>query len=79
MSDPQNSYLLNFQPSLRPNTERPITIAQGTNLLCDADTLEENVSQILCEGAFKRNPPELWDGQTAERVVDSIQSRLNIG
>jgi len=33
--------------TLRPNTERPITITNGTNILCTADSLEKDVDEIL--------------------------------
>jgi len=60
--------------TLRPNTERPITIDQGTNKLCEIDNIEENVNQVL-EGRNAAIPKiDLWDGHTAERVVKSIRS-----
>jgi UDP-N-acetylglucosamine 2-epimerase (non-hydrolysing) len=59
--------------TMRPNTERPITITQGTNRLCRIDTLEGYVYQILCGSVCEFNQPELWDGRTAWRVVASIQ------
>jgi UDP-N-acetylglucosamine 2-epimerase (non-hydrolysing) len=62
--------------TLRPNTERPITITQGTNRLCTAVDLEGRVSEILAAKGERARPPELWDGRTAGRIYESIQRRL---
>jgi UDP-N-acetylglucosamine 2-epimerase (non-hydrolysing) len=59
--------------TLRPNTERPITIEQGTNRLCKSETLEENVNEVLAQKNIKTPKIELWDGRTACRVVQSIK------
>jgi UDP-N-acetylglucosamine 2-epimerase (non-hydrolysing) len=64
--------------TLRPNTERPITIHQGTNRLCTLDNLEENVLNVLSKKSSQAGKIDLWDGQTADRVVDSIKSYLNL-
>ncbi len=64
--------------TLRPNTERPITIHQGTNRLCTLDNLEENVLNVLSKKSSQAGKIDLWDGQTAGRVVDSIKSYLNL-
>jgi UDP-N-acetylglucosamine 2-epimerase (non-hydrolysing) len=63
--------------TLRPNTERPITIDQGTNKLCDLDNLEENVREVLTQKKSDIPKIEFWDGRTAERVVKSIESLLS--
>ena len=62
--------------TLRPNTERPITIMQGTNCLCTAEDLEAKVNEILATNGKGARKPDLWDGRTAERVCKSIQKRL---
>ncbi len=59
--------------TLRPNTERPITISQGTNELVDMETIEEKSDRIL-SGRWKEGTvPALWDGRTAERIVRVFQ------
>jgi UDP-N-acetylglucosamine 2-epimerase (non-hydrolysing) len=60
--------------TLRQNTERPVTVTQGSNLLCNPDALEKQVGSIL-KGSFKKGSiPDLWDGKTAERIADLIQA-----
>jgi len=61
--------------TLRENTERPITVTEGTNELAGSDTqkITEYAFQIL-EGKWKTgNIPELWDGKTAGRIVTFIE------
>jgi UDP-N-acetylglucosamine 2-epimerase (non-hydrolysing) len=60
--------------TMRPNTERPITISQGTNRLCKPEDLEIRVEKILNGGVSAGRPPEYWDGRTAGRVVESIKN-----
>jgi UDP-N-acetylglucosamine 2-epimerase (non-hydrolysing) len=62
--------------TLRPNTERPITISEGTNKLCAIESLKIQVERALNQKTGKKNPPELWDGHTADRIVASIKSRF---
>jgi UDP-N-acetylglucosamine 2-epimerase (non-hydrolysing) len=65
--------------TLRENTERPITIEQGTNRLTRADTLLDTVDGILENGWATGVRPALWDGRTAERVAESLRRRLATG
>ncbi len=60
--------------TLRHTTERPITVAHGTNTLVENDTNEiiEEAFKIL-DGKGKRgNVPKLWDGKAAERIVEVL-------
>jgi UDP-N-acetylglucosamine 2-epimerase (non-hydrolysing) len=61
--------------TLRENTERPITIEQGTNQLVGVDP--EVVLRAALE-TLEREPaahhtPELWDGRASERIVDILE------
>ncbi|MFC2025012.1 UDP-N-acetylglucosamine 2-epimerase [Chloroflexota bacterium] len=60
--------------TLRNNTERPITLTQGTNTLVgnDSQRIVEEAFKILDGKGKKGNRPELWDGKTAERIVEII-------
>jgi UDP-N-acetylglucosamine 2-epimerase (non-hydrolysing) len=59
--------------TLRPNTERPITITEGTNELVTLDALPDAAARIVA-GRWKRGRiPELWDGRTATRIVDVLE------
>lgn len=60
--------------TMRPNTERPITIHQGTNQLSTAEDLDGHVENILSGEVGRGSAIEFWDGKTANRVVKSIKS-----
>ena len=55
----------------RENTERPITVVRGTNLLVGTDLarLEREVRLILAGQVKKGSIPPLWDGKTSERIA----------
>lgn len=67
--------------TLRENTERPITITEGTNKLVTLSTqsIVSTASEILHAKPRKCRAPELWDGHTASRVarvLDAWQANL---
>lgn len=57
--------------TLRENTERPITIAEGTNTLVGTTgkRILEEYKKFKDGKTKKRKIPELWDGKTAERII----------
>ncbi len=63
--------------TLRQNTERPITITNGTNKLTSLEILEQDVTDLLNGRDKKRAIPELWDGQTAERIIKILKDMKN--
>jgi UDP-N-acetylglucosamine 2-epimerase (non-hydrolysing) len=64
--------------TLRENTERPVTVEEGSNVLAgsDPDAILAYVQAILRgEGKRGRRPP-LWDGHAAERIVAVLADAL---
>jgi len=64
--------------TLRENTERPITITMGSNVLVgkDTDKLLRCVMNVL-QGKWKKGKiPEQWDGKTAQRVITAIYHKF---
>jgi UDP-N-acetylglucosamine 2-epimerase (non-hydrolysing) len=55
--------------TLRPNTERPITISEGTNELVDMGTVADNARKILANQWKSGTVSALWDGQAAQRIT----------
>jgi len=55
--------------TLRPNTERPVTITHGTNKLTMLKTLNKDLATLFAGKHKKGRIPDLWDGHTAERIV----------
>lgn len=62
--------------TVRPSTERPITVEMGTNRLVTVGRIEDAVDQVLAGNWPRGRVPELWDGHTAERCAASIARRL---
>ena len=64
--------------TVRENTERPITIEVGTNVLVGMDRgkIVAEAMRTLGTDAGQRRVPDLWDGKAAARIVDVIESRF---
>jgi len=63
--------------TLRANTERPVTITEGTNILVGLDRdkiLKESMKAAAGKGK-KGRIPRLWDGKAAERIVNILLER----
>jgi len=60
--------------TMRENTERPITVEQGTNTLVgrDRNRILALVDEILRAGGKRGRMPELWDGHAAERIAEHL-------
>jgi UDP-N-acetylglucosamine 2-epimerase (non-hydrolysing) len=62
--------------TLRENTERPITLTEGTNRLMKPAGLVAAAREALAGRWTKGKRPALWDGRTAERAARSLRERL---
>jgi UDP-N-acetylglucosamine 2-epimerase (non-hydrolysing) len=62
--------------TLRDNTERPVTLAQGTNVLVGNSTerILNAAAQVLERRSDHREVPELWDGKASERIVAVLRT-----
>ena len=60
--------------TLRENTERPVTVTDGTNVLVgsDAELIRAEVDRILDGRGKQGRRPHLWDGDAARRIVDVL-------
>jgi UDP-N-acetylglucosamine 2-epimerase (non-hydrolysing) len=60
--------------TMRENTERPITVEQGTNTLVGRERrrILQLVDEILLTGGKRGRVPELWDGRASERIAEHL-------
>lgn len=67
--------------TLRENTERPVTISQGTNQLIGTDPaiISAAAGAILAGKSKPGRIPPLWDGHAAERIVDILLKNPPVG
>lgn len=67
--------------TLRENTERPITVEQGTNTVVGSEPsrIETAVQELLSGGGKAGRIPELWDGKAAQRIKAILLDRFVSG
>ena len=64
--------------TMRPNTERPITISHGTNQLVSVEDVVRTAKAALAKPATtERATPPLWDGHAGERIADIVVAWLD--
>lgn len=68
----ESTYLRTPCLTLRPNTERPVTVTVGSNRLTSLDRLARDIDDYLRRPGRIGAIPPLWDGRAAERILDSI-------
>ena len=61
--------------TLRENTERPITVTEGTNTVVgvDPERIMSTFQEVMENGGKQGRIPELWDGQAAKRIADVLE------
>jgi UDP-N-acetylglucosamine 2-epimerase (non-hydrolysing) len=64
--------------TLRENTERPVTIDEGSNVLVGTDPARilEEAAKVLAGQGKHGCRPALWDGKAAERIVADLDRLL---
>ena len=65
--------------TLRKNTERPVTVEQGTNLIVSVDKnqiIEKSLKIVNNKIKAERKIPELWDGKAGERIVNILLNKI---
>jgi UDP-N-acetylglucosamine 2-epimerase (non-hydrolysing) len=60
--------------TVRKNTERPITITEGSNRLVKPNKIIDNVNKILYGKIKMGHIPKYWDGKTAKRIVKILEN-----
>jgi UDP-N-acetylglucosamine 2-epimerase (non-hydrolysing) len=67
--------------TVRENTERPITVEEGTNVLAGTEPsgVIAAAHRALAGGSKGGRRPRLWDGRAAERIVDILAKELGVG
>lgn len=67
--------------TMRENTERPITVDEGSNTMVGSDVqaIRDGVAAILAGRGKRGRTPELWDGHAAERIAADLYRWLQAG
>jgi UDP-N-acetylglucosamine 2-epimerase (non-hydrolysing) len=65
--------------TLRTNTERPVTLIEGTNTLVGTDSIViiKEAKEVLGGNTKVGHRPKLWDGHAAERIVEQLEILMN--
>jgi UDP-N-acetylglucosamine 2-epimerase (non-hydrolysing) len=60
--------------TVRDNTERPVTVTKGTNVIVGSDMtqLQVEVNRAFAGGWRRGEVPPLWDGRAGPRIADAI-------
>jgi len=64
--------------TVRPNTERPITVTEGTNRLVKPENLVAEAARARAGDWPHGRRPDRWDGKTAARCVASLKQHLQV-
>jgi UDP-N-acetylglucosamine 2-epimerase (non-hydrolysing) len=66
--------------TLRENTERPITVDEGTNVLAGIapERIVELALGVVESGGRRGRRPALWDGRAAERIAGLLARKLGV-
>jgi UDP-N-acetylglucosamine 2-epimerase len=62
--------------TLRPVTERPVTVTSGSNRLVRADELASAVQAAMAQGPYAGELPPLWDGASGPRIAHIVSGWL---
>ena len=71
----ESSYLGIPCLTLRDNTERPVTVTEGTNRLVKSEDIGAEIARLLASEPRYSCKIDLWDGRTAARAADSLERR----
>lgn len=74
----ETTYLQTPCITMRDNTERPITVDVGSNILAgtDPEAVKAAIDQVLSGRVKHARVPDLWDGHAADRIVEILQREL---
>jgi UDP-N-acetylglucosamine 2-epimerase (non-hydrolysing) len=61
--------------TLRPNTERPVTVTLGSNKLTRLECLSADLEEILSREVEFGQVPPFWDGRASERIINALIER----
>ena len=64
--------------TLRENTERPVTVSQGTNFIAgtNPETIAQKAREAIAGKGVTGRTPEMWDGKASERITAVIRKEL---